>query len=392
MSLGERIQRFRKQCGYSQEALAEKLNVSRQTISKWEANQSIPDIERCKQLADIFGISISELAGEEIRKEAAVQVTTMSKKTKVRLAGALGMAFSIILFGFGHLKNEIKEQYQIIQSLSNTLSSMQYELSTLQSNMNNNMTDLENMLAKQDSKIANVDYHIENYNEETKQADLVLSILLKEYTGEASVQTNVILENGDELIFDMTEEQGKFIGRGITYLSDIKHLTIKINYEDHHEIEHLNDINLPIYSLIEDKIKYNTMSWEVADQKFNFEFILIKAETYRTDAIRKQIEEIGLVGIEDPYGIQADFKVIYNREIIHEETIQLNDCLCVPDTIILNDIEEKQTRCIEYQYEKEPKEKDVIELTVELSNGEIYTEKLKYSSYSQQKMRWITVY
>ena len=47
---------LRKLNGLSQEELAEQLNVSRQTLSKYETGESLPDIERCKQLAEIFGV------------------------------------------------------------------------------------------------------------------------------------------------------------------------------------------------------------------------------------------------------------------------------------------------------------------------------------------------
>lgn len=52
---------LRKLNGLSQEELAEQLNVSRQTLSKYETGESLPDIERCKQLAEIFGVSLDDL-------------------------------------------------------------------------------------------------------------------------------------------------------------------------------------------------------------------------------------------------------------------------------------------------------------------------------------------
>ena len=61
MSLGERIYRFRTQRNLSQEALAEMLNVSRQSVSKWENNSAVPDLQKIVLLADIFEVSIDEL-------------------------------------------------------------------------------------------------------------------------------------------------------------------------------------------------------------------------------------------------------------------------------------------------------------------------------------------
>ena len=50
--------------GLSQEELGKLLHISRQTISKWECNQSSPDIQSCKAMADVFGISLEELLDE----------------------------------------------------------------------------------------------------------------------------------------------------------------------------------------------------------------------------------------------------------------------------------------------------------------------------------------
>lgn len=52
---------LRKIHGYSQDELAEKIGVSRQTLSKYETGESYPDIEKCKLLADIFGTSLDDL-------------------------------------------------------------------------------------------------------------------------------------------------------------------------------------------------------------------------------------------------------------------------------------------------------------------------------------------
>ena len=57
MTLGEKIQKLRKQQGLSQEALAEKVTVTRQTISKWELGQSLPDLDFIAQLSEIFNVS-----------------------------------------------------------------------------------------------------------------------------------------------------------------------------------------------------------------------------------------------------------------------------------------------------------------------------------------------
>ena len=57
MTMGEKIALLRRQRAWSQEELAEKLGVSRQSVSKWESGGSIPDLERVVRLAELFDVS-----------------------------------------------------------------------------------------------------------------------------------------------------------------------------------------------------------------------------------------------------------------------------------------------------------------------------------------------
>lgn len=61
MTLGEKILKLRSTAKMSQGDLAEKLNVSRQSISKWETNQSVPEMDKLIQLSDLFHISLDDL-------------------------------------------------------------------------------------------------------------------------------------------------------------------------------------------------------------------------------------------------------------------------------------------------------------------------------------------
>ncbi len=61
MRLGQKITELRKKNNLSQEALAEKMNVSRQAVSKWESDQSIPDIEKIVNLSELFGVTTDYL-------------------------------------------------------------------------------------------------------------------------------------------------------------------------------------------------------------------------------------------------------------------------------------------------------------------------------------------
>lgn len=57
----DNLMALRKLKGLSQEELADKINVSRQTLSKYETGESLPDVEKCKQIADVFDVSLDNL-------------------------------------------------------------------------------------------------------------------------------------------------------------------------------------------------------------------------------------------------------------------------------------------------------------------------------------------
>lgn len=71
MILAEKIVKLRKQNGWSQEDLATRLNVSRQSVSKWESMASIPDLEKIVKMSQIFGVSTDYLLKDEIEEETS---------------------------------------------------------------------------------------------------------------------------------------------------------------------------------------------------------------------------------------------------------------------------------------------------------------------------------
>jgi len=63
--LQENIYALRRKAGFSQEQLAERLEVTRQTISKWEGGHSVPDLEKLQAMAAVFSVTLDELTGME---------------------------------------------------------------------------------------------------------------------------------------------------------------------------------------------------------------------------------------------------------------------------------------------------------------------------------------
>ena len=91
MLLNEKLKKLRKEKSLTQEALAEKLNVSRQAITKWENGTGTPDIDNLKSISDFFEVSLDELLKDElalknndfmIRKEIEIE---HSKKFDIRI-------------------------------------------------------------------------------------------------------------------------------------------------------------------------------------------------------------------------------------------------------------------------------------------------------------------
>ena len=71
MEFNNKLYELRKQKGFSQEELANRLNVSRQTVSKWEVGESTPDMEKLVAISDLFEVSLDELVLDKTPEKAA---------------------------------------------------------------------------------------------------------------------------------------------------------------------------------------------------------------------------------------------------------------------------------------------------------------------------------
>ena len=85
-TLGKRIMQHRKRLGLTQDALAEKLGITPQAISKWENNLSCPDISMLPRLADLFGITTDELLGHPV-SEAVYEAEVVENEEEMERTG-----------------------------------------------------------------------------------------------------------------------------------------------------------------------------------------------------------------------------------------------------------------------------------------------------------------
>lgn len=110
MTFGERVKSEREKKGWSQAELAEKIHVSRQSVSKWETGKSLPSIEVLIDLSDLFGITIDEmLRSDRELKEKVIRDSKQLAHPKwkvffdsVFLIGVLLLVTKLIIFGINY--------------------------------------------------------------------------------------------------------------------------------------------------------------------------------------------------------------------------------------------------------------------------------------------------
>lgn len=85
MILAEKIMEERKRNGWSQEELAEKLGVSRQSVSKWESAQSVPDLNRIIKMAELFGVTTDYLLKDEMEKRETTETLMEVAEVPVKI-------------------------------------------------------------------------------------------------------------------------------------------------------------------------------------------------------------------------------------------------------------------------------------------------------------------
>ena len=99
MNLGNNLFQARKKVGLSQETVAEKLGVSRQTVSKWETNETVPDIYQAKKLAKLYNLTLDELIEFDIdvkEIEEVIKNTNEEKEAKINWTNAWSKKYPVL--------------------------------------------------------------------------------------------------------------------------------------------------------------------------------------------------------------------------------------------------------------------------------------------------------
>lgn len=140
MEIGNKILELRKQQNLSQEQLAEKMKVSRQTISKWELGETSPDLEQSKQLSKIFNVSLDDLTNNDIKNILITKVSNTEKMTKIIINILKIILLAIVIIIVVQIATIFFNEYfdvqpvEYMQNIECTLNGKEYEYQIWQTN------------------------------------------------------------------------------------------------------------------------------------------------------------------------------------------------------------------------------------------------------------------
>ena len=175
MTLGQRIQKKRKEKGLSQEKLGEQLNVSRQTVYKWENDQTIPELFNLIAMAEILDVRAGWLINEEesesdlqmhqllkqmeeTGRARSLQEKQNKKKRKIRIA-ALALIMTGITITLLTKINQLENSYQQLQNTLHTQNTvMQNQISSITSSVQQTLDRYNAVTLNSDVVVEGYDY------------------------------------------------------------------------------------------------------------------------------------------------------------------------------------------------------------------------------------------
>lgn len=243
MTLGKKISELRKVNNYSQEDLSKLLNVSRQTISKWETDMSLPDIERIKELSIIFNVSVNELLGTDENEKVDINelkgvfdqlliinknYEQESKKLKKRqrdIACISVITIVSLCLVIGLLFERLHETDKKIDRLNNTVNNtISNELDYFQSSITNAIT---NAINDGNAIISDFIYQIDEINLDSNTAKVLFKVAFKKANDSDKVNF-IINHTSSNHKLDAYFNGGYYEYCGDILLEDIKSIGITI--------------------------------------------------------------------------------------------------------------------------------------------------------------------
>ena len=203
MTLGERIQELRKQQGMSQEALGEALGVTRQAISKWEGDITIPEVEKLIAMSRLFQVSVGSLLGEEEAAEGsdgeelgerelqAVErivsryLAAAEEKKRPRKKWPFVLAALVVCYGVFRI-------FSWLGQLDSRLNSLDWQLHQVNTSIAYQVdaitAQMEDILSRQNSLMADWSWQVAEVLPREDALVLALELTPKEYTDGLTIQ------------------------------------------------------------------------------------------------------------------------------------------------------------------------------------------------------------
>ena len=247
MTLGQRIQYYRNQKGMSQESLGEALGVSRQAVSKWEADNGIPEISTLISLSRLFSVTVGQLLGIEDTKDEICEPDVKSVTPDEDLVIAVLHRYADEQIVDRRRQNRIILQWALLaaafmigviivlfaqmESLRNTVNWLQSDIASLQMNVSNQQNNLSgqirntiyDVLAEEAKLLNTFEWELAELHLEEQTAIIRLRATMKTY------------EAGSDLQFygnwTMTDEtKGQSVGTWVQGPDFSAELTLPLNY------------------------------------------------------------------------------------------------------------------------------------------------------------------
>lgn len=344
MTLGQKIAELRKLNHYSQEELATQMKVSRQTISKWETDMSLPDIERIMELSQFFQVSLNELLQVDDEKtihhdelqalfnqmvviqenyDKEIQARKQQQRRMIVFA-MISMICLCLLIGLLFVKlNQTTEQISILSS-------------EISGSMNNLEMNIQDSLQNKDSLLSDFSYQIKEINLKDGKVKLLLKTALKDSSKNTIVQFMINAQNQESL--KAIYKDGIYQYEGYIPLCDIHKLGVLIENKNQKRVQMIQDFELLIQSSVYNyhilKVNYQTMTRDnnydrghkitgIAlnqDIEYQKENLQNAVNDFRNQEQIDKNENIPII-YDDFYIQKIEYRIYYEEEEIKKGTI-----------------------------------------------------------------------
>lgn len=244
-TLGRRIQEGRRAAGLSQEALGEQLNVSRQAVSKWEADAAIPELENLIAMSRIFGVSIGRLLGVEPEQaEEPKQAPADGELTEKELAAVEAIAAKYAAEAQRYQRPKWSRRRKILtcalaavlvlaagilakwqmDSIDRRFVEVQQQMVSIQNSVTREVGSLtgqmSDILDEKNHILSNSQVIVTDFDLKAETVTLSAAAFPKEWTDTTAAVFTAALSDGRHFTADGTRQNGAFTAEGFTVPMD----------------------------------------------------------------------------------------------------------------------------------------------------------------------------